>query len=115
MTISAAGGINLGGFGMVLGADILAGGGEVFLRIGTSFSMTVDGFREAGWRLVFCRLAGRSSTNSFSFSLRASKGDCICTDFPIGPLGVPRRVFNDLCRNCGVGRERLLDATGVGF
>lgn len=49
---------------------------------------------------VFCLFAARSTAKSFSFSRsfsrRASYGDTIGTDLPMGPFGVPSSVFNDL-------------------
>jgi hypothetical protein len=103
----ASGGIGLAGLRAVFASEVFVHNGRFFVGAGLSSCTGLDSRRVAELVelcAVFCLFAARSTAKSFSFprsfSWRASYGDLMGTDFPIGPFGVPSSVFSDLWRSC---------------
>lgn len=92
----APGGTNFAGLCTALAIEVLGHNGTSVLAKGLSCWTGLEALQVAGECSVFCLFGALSSTNSFSFSLRASYGDCIGWALPMGPLGVPSKVFSDL-------------------
>lgn len=103
LIIGAPRGIGFAGVRGVFASDVFAHSGRAFLGARASSQAGLDSltaFEVVELCATFCLFNALSAAQSFSFSLsfscRASYGDTIGTDLPIGPLGVPSKVFSDL-------------------
>lgn len=99
-----------------VGSAVLVHSGGGLTGDGSSTWTGLEALQPVGRWSSFCRFGALSSNrwSSFSFSLRASYGDLIGTAFPTGPLGVPSKVFSDLCRSCEAARAAVFGTTEVG-